>query len=145
MKLQTKFDPNIQQAVPFFAVVDIEASVRFYVDGLGFELTRRWIDEGKLRWCWLQRGGAAVMLQQFPTEGRDAWTPVGKVGVGVSIYFICTDALALYREFRTRGLNPSKPFVGNGMWITSLSDVDGYRLEFESVADAAEGTEYGNG
>jgi hypothetical protein len=22
---------------------------------LGFEMTKKWIDEGKLRWCWLQQ------------------------------------------------------------------------------------------
>jgi hypothetical protein len=33
--------PNIRQAVPLFGVKDIEASLRFYVDGLGFTMTRR--------------------------------------------------------------------------------------------------------
>ena len=28
--------PNVKQAVPFFNVTDIEASLRFYVDGRGF-------------------------------------------------------------------------------------------------------------
>ena len=28
--------PNVRQAVPFFGVTDIDASLRFYVDGLGF-------------------------------------------------------------------------------------------------------------
>ena len=31
-------------------------------------------------------------------------------------------------------------FVGNGMWVTSLSDPDGYRIDFESDTDVAEGT-----
>jgi catechol 2,3-dioxygenase-like lactoylglutathione lyase family enzyme len=51
--------------VPFFLVTNIEESVRYYVDGLGFEMTNKWIDEGKLRWCWLERGGVALMLQEF--------------------------------------------------------------------------------
>jgi lactoylglutathione lyase len=142
MSLEPKTEPNVKQAVPFFAVSNIESSVRYYVDGLGFEMTRQWIDEGKLRWCWLQRGGAALMLQEFRTAGHDSWTPTGKVGEGVSIYFICDDALAIYREISARGIHASKPFVGNGMWVTSLSDPDGYRLTFESVTDAPEETEY---
>ena len=28
--------PNVQQAVPFFMVSNLEASLRFYIDGLGF-------------------------------------------------------------------------------------------------------------
>ena len=123
-------------------VANIEASLRYYVDGLGFEITHKWIDEGKLRWCWLQHGGAALMLQEFWREGPDSWTPEGKVGVGVTIYFICEDALAIYREITGRGISASQPFVGNGMWVTSLSDPDGYRIEFESYTDVAEGTQY---
>lgn len=136
-------DANVTQAVPFFRVSDIDASLRYYLDGLGFTITNRWIDDGKLRWCWLELGGAALMLQQFRTEGHDAWKPAGKLGEGVSICFICKDALALYRAFIARGLQASRPFVGNGMWVTSLSDPDGYRLEFESVTAVPEETELG--
>jgi lactoylglutathione lyase len=135
-------EPNVQQAVPFFAVSDIEASVRFYADRLGFAMTKQWVVEGKLRWCWLQLGGAALMLQEFLKEGHGAWTPTGKLGEGVSIYFICADALAIYREVTARGVQAARPFVGNGMWVTSLSDPDGYRLHFESCTDVPEETEY---
>ena len=31
-------------------IKDMDRSLRFYVDGLGFVMTRKWIDEGKLRW-----------------------------------------------------------------------------------------------
>jgi lactoylglutathione lyase len=142
MEPETKVEPNIKQAVPFFGVSNIEESVRYYVDGLGFEMTRQWIDEGKLRWCWLERGGAALMLQEFWKEGQHAHVPEGKLGVGVSICFICEDALAFYREVRSRGIQASRPFVGNGMWVTSLSDPDGYRIDFESYTDAPEETEF---
>src|SRR5262245_12433958 len=136
---------NVKQAVPFFAVSNIEASVSYYVDGLGFEMTKKWIDKGKLQWCWLQHGEAALMLQEFRKEGHDSWVPQGKVGEGVSIHFICRDALAIYRELRSRGIVASRPFVGNGMWVTSLSDPDGYRIEFESPTDAPEETEFRDG
>jgi hypothetical protein len=129
--------------VPFLRVMDMGASVRYYVDGLGFEITQKWIDEGQLRWCWLQREGAALMLQEFWKEGRHAWVPEAPVGVGVSVVFICADALAIYHEVTARGIEASRPFVGNGMWNFGLSDPDGYRLEFESYTDVPEGTEYG--
>jgi hypothetical protein len=116
--------------------------LRFYVDGLGFKITKQWIDDGKLRWCWMELGSAALMLQEFRTEGHDRWVPTGKVGEGVTICFICTDALAIYRETVTRGMQPTKPFVGNGMWVTTLIDPDGYRLDFESYTDAPEESEF---
>ena len=133
---------NVKQAVPFFGVSNIEASLRFYVDGLGFEMTRQWIDEGKLRWCWLQLDGAAVMLQEFRKEGHNSWRPEGKVGEGVTICFFCEDALTIYRELISRGIKASRPFVGNGLWVTSVTDPDGYGLDFESPTDVPEDTAY---
>lgn len=133
--------PNVLQSVPFLSVADIEASVRFYGGGLGFEMTNQWVDEGKLRWCWLQHGGAALMLQEFRREGHDSWAPSVKVGEGVSIAFICRDALAIYHQAKQRGLSPSQPRVGNGMWVTRLADPDGYQIFFESATDVAEGTD----
>jgi len=137
-----KSEPSIKQAVPFFLVADIEASVRFYIDGLGFQKKNEWVPEGKLRWCWLERGGAALMLQEFWKDGQHSNVPAEKVGVGVSICFICENALAIYHEYKARGIQASLPFVGNGMWVMSVSDPDGYRLDFESYMDAPEESEY---
>jgi len=127
-------DANVQQAVPFFMVSNIEASVRYYVNGLGFEMKNSWTPEGKLQWCWLENGGAGLMLQELRVP------PKGIVGEGVSICFTCNDALAIYREVTARGIEAAKPFVGNGMWVTSLRDPDGYRLDFESRTDVPEET-----
>jgi lactoylglutathione lyase len=140
MNVETKTETNVKQAVPFFRVSNLEESVRYYVDGLGFEMTKKWIDEGKLRWCWLEHGAAALMLQEFRKEGRNSWVPKGSLGEGVSICFICEDALAIYREVTSRRIKASRPFVGNGMWVTILSDPDGYKIEFESHTDVPEET-----
>jgi hypothetical protein len=105
-------------------------------------MTTKWIDEGKLQWYWLQPGGAALMLQEFANEGHHSRVPEGELGRGVSICFICEDALAIYREATSRGIQPSRPVVGNGMWFTSLSDPDGYIIEFGSYTDVPEDTEF---
>jgi lactoylglutathione lyase len=133
---------NVEQAVPLYSVHDIQASLRFYVDGLGFRKTREWVDEGTLRWCWLELGTAAVMLQEWWKEGSHRNVPTTPVGIGVTINFICRDALALYREFRSRGIQAKRPFVGNSMWVTEVNDPDGYALFFESPTEVTEGTEY---
>jgi lactoylglutathione lyase len=131
---------NVKEVWPFLRVSNMERSICYYVDGMGFAIQKRWIVDGKLRWCSLTLGGATLMLQEFPTEGHDSWKPVSKVGVGVSLCFQCEDAIAIYRETLARGLEASEPFVGNSMWVTFLDDPDGYRLEFESVTDVAEET-----
>lgn len=143
METEPAVGANIKEVVPFFLVSDIERSIRFYVDGLGFRMTLNWVDRGKLRWCMLRLGGAALMLQgphKEATDGHEAWSPSGKLGEGVSIVFMCEDALAIYRESLSRGLRASEPFVGNKMWVVSLSDPDGYRIDFESDTDVPEET-----
>ena len=142
MATQTKTEANVQQTVPFFRVSSMETSLRFYVDGLGFEMTKKWTPDGdgKVRWCWLQHGDAAIMLQEYRKEGPNSWTAESKAGVGVSICFLCKDALALYKDFKSRKIEAQRPFVGNGMWVTSVEDPDGYKLEFESLTDVPEET-----
>jgi hypothetical protein len=58
----------------------------------------------------------------------------------MSINFICKDSVALWRDFLARGLSAKRPFVGNGMWVTQVSDPDGYDLSFESLTDVPEDT-----
>ena len=148
MTTQTKTTPNVQQAVPFFGITDMEASLRFYIDGLGFEMTKKWTPDGdgKVRWCWLELGNAALMLQEYrkdhhPNSGR----PNGILGTGVSICFVCKDALAIYKEMTARGIAAKRPFVGNAMWVTSVEDPDGYKLDFESYTDVPEETVFTEG
>src|SRR5258705_12583780 len=86
---------NVKQAVPFFMVKDIDSSMNFYVNGLGFSMTESWTDRGKIKWCWLSIGDAALMLQEFNKEED---VPKKKTGEGVEIFFICEDALAIYTQ-----------------------------------------------
>ncbi len=140
METHAATQANLTQVVPFLGVTDMERSLRFYLDGLGFTLKNKWEPEGRIRWCWLTRGGASLMLQEFVKEGHGGARPEGVLGQGVNLCFQCEDAVALYHEFRTRGLEPSEPCVGNSMWVTSLRDPNGYRVEFESMTDVPEDT-----
>lgn len=133
---------NVKQAVPFFGVTDIEASLRFYVDGLGFAISNHWSPEGRIRWCWLQLGDAALMLQEYWKDGRPGGVPEGLLGQGVSVCFMCDDALEIYHDLISKGIPASRPFVGNGLWVTSVRDPDGYRVDFESPTDVEEDTVY---
>lgn len=132
-------------AVPFLNVTNIEASLRFYVDGLGFVLTNHWSPEGRVRWCWLELDKVALMLQEYWRDGRPGGAPEGPLGQGVSICIFCEDAIAVYRDLKSRGVAARRPFVGNGLWVTGVTDPDGYRLEFESPTQDAEETVYEEG
>jgi lactoylglutathione lyase len=127
---------NVSKVTPFFMVTDMARSLHFYVDGLAFTMRHKWVVEDKIRWCWLDLGGASLMLQSYLLSRM----PTEKLGAGVSLWFDCDDSVALYREFHSRGLEPREPFVGNGLWDTLLVDPDGYQLHFGSPTDVPEET-----
>jgi lactoylglutathione lyase len=147
MPVETITSANVKQAVPFFGVTNMEASLRFYVDGLGFKVKRWWTadddqrdykSERRIRWCWLELGEAAIMLQEFLPERQ----PKETLGTGVNVCFQCEDALTLYRQFKARGIQTRKrPFVGNRLWVVPVTDPDGYHMEFSSPTDAPEESE----
>lgn len=134
--------PNVKQAVPFYMVSDMEASMSFYVDGLGFEVKNTWTPRGKIEWCWLERDDVAIMLQEARLGEGDTFLSGNKPGAGISICFMCDDSIALYHQFKDRGVNVEEPFVGNGLWDTKVNAPDGYVLHFESVTDVPEETKY---
>jgi hypothetical protein len=37
---------------------------------------------------------------------------------------MCADAIAVYHDASARGLEASRPFVGNNLWVTSVVDPD---------------------
>lgn len=78
------------------------------------------------------------MLQEYPLQK----IPQIQTGEGVSICFQCMDALAIYHDIISKAIDTLKPFVGNKMWIVSLKDPDGYRIEFESPTDVEEETKH---
>lgn len=64
--------PTLRQLWPLLAVDEIERSVNFYRDMLGFNVAGQAESDGKLFWCRLERGGTSIMLQQADEEDGPA-------------------------------------------------------------------------
>ncbi len=129
MNATARATTKVQQTVPLLFVSEISESHEFYCDGLGFDMAGKWEPDGQLAWCRLQHGGAALMLQQ----AREEDPPADTRGKGVTFYFICDDADALYEEITGRGIKASEPADAfYGMRQTFITDPDGYELCFES-------------
>jgi catechol 2,3-dioxygenase-like lactoylglutathione lyase family enzyme len=109
-------------------VEDLDRSIAFYRDQLGFSLGGTAEADGKIFWCRLQRGGASLMLEQ-----AEEALPPGERGRGVHFYFVCEDAEAMYRELSERGLEIGPPSVAYyGMKQIFVPEPDGYSICFES-------------
>jgi lactoylglutathione lyase len=139
----TTADPvhNVTAVVPLLMVTNMERSLAFYIDSLGFTIQNRWIPDGRLRWCWITLGGAALMLQEAVDSTREKMAAAGILGNGAAFYFQCGDALAIYREAAARGIHALRePQVGNFAWEIFFADPDGYRINFSSPTDLPEET-----
>ena len=84
-------------------------------------------------WCKMARGGSAIMLQEAEDEDGSA----NGRGRGVSFYFDCEDADAIYAELTSRGLRLSPPTIAYyGMKQVVVPEPDGYYICFESPVAA---------
>ena len=126
---------GVNEVVPFLMVANMKDALRFYTDGLGFEIEQKWEPDGDIRWCQIRLGGCHLMLQE---HAQHAGNPDKGMGVVLCIY--CDDALGLYDAFVARGIAPEEPYVGNRLWVTRVVDPDGYKIDFESPTDVAEET-----
>ena len=79
-----------------------------------------------------------MMLQEYRNN-----IPLTKRGEGISVCFMCEDALGIYKQILSKGLSTtSEPFVGNNLWVVALKDPNDYSIYFESPTDVPEETRY---
>ena len=135
---------DVRGLCPYFEVYDMPASIKFYRDGLGFEVKSTSPPRGgtdRFHWVWLRHGDAELMLNtayEFDDErpavvdGRrmtahgDCW-----------LYLGCPDVDAAYEELKGKGLEVEKPKVAPyGMKQMYLKDPDGYGICFQWAVGA---------
>jgi len=125
-------------ARPVLHVTDVEASLRFYIDRLGFTSPWRFDDDGNARVAQVDRQGCALIL-------ADAWPEkIGKALMFISLNVeppsqqAAVAALdALRAEFEARGVA-----VKEGSWgyrILIVDDPDGNQLYFNYPHEPASG------
>jgi lactoylglutathione lyase len=69
---------RLRSVVPTFTVNDIERSVAWYRDGLGFFVSDRWEEGGRLEGVMLKAGACQIGLSQDDfSKGRDRTKGVG--------------------------------------------------------------------
>ncbi len=122
-------------ARPVLHVIDVEASLRFYLERLGFTSPWRYDQDGKWRVAQVDRQGCALILS-------DMWPE--KIGKGLMFISLNADpeaqiaALdALRAEFQAKGVA-----VKDGSWgyrLLVVDDPDGNQLFFNYPAETPSG------
>jgi catechol 2,3-dioxygenase-like lactoylglutathione lyase family enzyme len=117
---------RLRSIVPTFTVSDVERSLAWYRDGLGFFVSERWEEGGRLEGVMLKAGACHLGLSQDDfTKGRERLK-----GVGFRIWcetFQDVDALAA----RLKGIGGTILEGPGDRWDTysfTAQDPDGFKL-----------------
>ncbi len=130
---------NLVAITPFFIVKDLQASIAYYIERLGFELAYQGPPDD-VYYAGVQRDGISIMLKTIapdvlpqPNHTRHAWARWD-----ASIYTLDPDAL--FAEVRQRGASFVKElsFIDDGLWGFEIADADGYVIAFFRLRDDGE-------
>jgi catechol 2,3-dioxygenase-like lactoylglutathione lyase family enzyme len=122
---------NLVSIRPNFIVKDLQASITYYCERLGFQLDFQGPDGGPF-WAGVSRDGIGIMLKAvapdvppIPNHNRHDWAPPD-----AHIYSMDPDAL--FDEFSRRGASLVRKlsFIEKGLWGFTVTDADGYLLVF---------------
>lgn len=127
---------EIRGLAPLLQVFDMPASLKFYCDGLGFQVVA---NDGKTAphfdWVLLRLNGWELMLNTAYEAGhRPAVPDPARIAAheDASIYFACPDVDGAYGYLREKGITAKEPGIGPyGMKQLYLKDPDGYLLCFQ--------------
>jgi len=117
---------RLRSMMPSFTVSDIERSLAWYRDGLGFFVTQRWEEGGKLKGVELKAGGCELGLSQDDfSKGRNR-----EKGTGFRIWCTTTqDVDAIAKRLRAFGgtivEGPGNQWDG---YSFTAQDPDGFKL-----------------
>lgn len=122
--------------IPMLAVSDIQRSLNFYRDVLGFELTSEADKVGEWNWCVLRHGDSdsQVKLMLAGTEDGPRLLEQEKKAdhhFSAIYYFYADDVRALHKDLEGKGFDVTaleETFYG--MLEFSLKDPDGHLLSF---------------
>lgn len=120
--------------VPMLATGDMDVTIEFYRDALGFELGDKFESGSIIWWCEMKRDGVTLMFTQHETHIE---LPGAREGFDqTSVNFYVDDVMGLHRELRAKGYEPSPVRVTfYKMKEFDLKDPTGYTLLFGQTTD----------
>jgi uncharacterized glyoxalase superfamily protein PhnB len=123
--------PRLDPAVPLLQVFDMQTSLAFYRDVLGFEIVQQTDHDW---WATIRLGSATLMLNTAYEDDKRPSSPDPKRVRGhhdVSLYFEFHDLDALYAHLISCGYELKPPAnTSYGLRQLSVDDPDGYELCF---------------
>ncbi|HEY0742155.1 MAG TPA: VOC family protein [Chryseosolibacter sp.] len=117
---------------PLLSVFDMDASLRFYVEVLGFKIHQRAGEKDDTGWVWLTKGNVNLMLNtQYEKVDRPKKRDLARDANhnDTILYFGCAAVDGAYRELKGKGLQIQPPEIASyGMKQLYFHDPDGYSI-----------------
>jgi predicted lactoylglutathione lyase len=117
---------RLRSIMPSFTVNEIQRSVAWYRDGLGFYVAERWEEGGRLQGVMLKAGACQLGLSQDDfSKGRDR-----QKGIGFRLWCETTqDVDAIAKRLRTFGGNiVEEPGDRWDVYSFTAQDPDGFKI-----------------
>jgi len=113
--------------VPMLQVNDVNETVAYYQEALGFTLETTWPDATTPRYAVVSRGDIHFV---FTTDlGTSEGSFIAEKGNGVVLYLLVDDVDAVYDELSARGaIIVQDPIEFAGRRQFSVGDINGYML-----------------
>jgi len=113
---------SVESCIPIIPSKDIEKSLRFWRDGLGFAVDREMEKDGKLIFCMVRNDRLAFMLNQR------AGTPIKPENYeGIRLYWAPPDLYATRNRLKDLGYNVSEIVDRDyGQTEFNVTDDDGF-------------------
>jgi hypothetical protein len=127
---------NLAAINPFFIVEDLQSSIAYYIERMGFQLDFQGPEDG-VYYGRVSRDGIGIMLKAIvpdvlprPNHTRHEWARW-------DAFIYTLDPDTLFHEFKQRGVSFVKElsFIDAGLWGFEVRDADGYVLAFAQVRD----------
>jgi uncharacterized glyoxalase superfamily protein PhnB len=129
---------RLQPAVPLLQVFDMQTSLKFYCDVLGFQIVDKTDHDW---WAMIKLGDAVLMLNTAYEDGERPPVPEPARVRGhqdVSLYFEFSDLDALHSHLRAQGYDVRPPAnTSYGLRQLNIKDPDGYELCFTAPLESA--------
>ncbi|HEX5041916.1 MAG TPA: VOC family protein [Candidatus Polarisedimenticolaceae bacterium] len=125
--------PTISSIAPLFIVREVPATLAFYRDRLGFEVTFQGPEPSDIFFGIVQRGGAMLMFKSVGVAPVPNYTRNVNEGVARwDAYLHVPDPDALAAEFSSRNVEFVEPLMDthDGLRGFELKDLNGYVLFF---------------
>ncbi len=120
---------RLRKIAPSFTATDLQRSIAFYRDVLGFVIGEEWREDGALAGCEIHAGSVTFMLGQDDfAKGRDR-----QKGLGTRVWcHTAQDLDRLAAEIKARGgsLDQEPQDMPWGDRAFMITDPDGFKLTF---------------